>query len=572
MGAMTRTDRADVGRVDVPPGLRAQFRAQGWWGDHCVLDWWRLAVAAAPDAQAVVDRSGTRLTYAEADLGSSRLAHWLVAAGVRPGHVVGVQLPNWSEFLVAFVATMKVGAAINPLATNLRRTELTHAFEACCTRVAIMPASYRRTDFRPLGADLVAADTGLTAVLFARCEDAASSCPDPGSDLAATIAGSPPLPEADWVRADADAVAAILFTSGSEAEPKGVMLTHNNVIASELSFAEALNLSHEDRILMPAPLGHATGFLHGVIQPILTRGSSVLCDSSEGPVMAELASRHRPTCGMSVPSVIDALLTACEERGSGLASMRFLCCGGSPVPRRLQERARDLGVRLHSVYGATESAPHTMTRIQDSAERVVTTDGRACPGTEIRVVDPITRRTLPPGVQGEEASRGPAVFAGYLGRPDLTAKVLDAEGWYYSGDLAIMDADGYLRITGRRRDIINRGGENISPAEVEAVLLGHPAVSAAAVVAMPDAVLGQRACAFLVARPGAERLDVAGLCTFFGSLGVAKFKIPERVEYLDELPQTASGKVAKGVLRKAIAASLRSPGGQDCVAAGTGSA
>ncbi|MFT3877980.1 MAG: AMP-binding protein [Propioniciclava sp.] len=363
-----------------------------------------------------------------------------------------------------------------------------------------------------------------------------------------------PLPPHEWADAAGDDLAAVLFTSGSEAEPKGVMLTHNNLISSELAFAQALELGHTDVVLMPAPLGHATGFLRGVVLPLITRGTAVLCDVHEGAEMAALAARYGATWSMAVPSVMDALLSASAEMPDALARLRFLGCGGSPVPRPLMARAHALGIRLTSVYGATESAPHTLTTAHDSAERVLSTDGRACPGVEIRVVDPRTRAPLPPGVEGEEASRGPAVFAGYLGRPELTASVLDADGWYYSGDLAVMDADGYVRITGRRKDVINRGGEKISPAEVEQILLAHPAIARIAVVAMPDAQLGERACAFLVVAPGQQPVSLHDLCCYFVARGVAKFKIPERLEYVDALPMTSSGKVSRGRLRRRAAA------------------
>ena len=192
-------------------------------------------------------------------------------------------------------------------------------------------------------------------------------------------------------------------------------------------------------------------------------------------------------------------------------------------------------MRLYSVYGSTEHAPHTMTTSQDPDERVLSTDGCACAGAEVRIVDPVTRTVLPAGAEGEEASRGPAVFSGYLGRPDLTGKVLDDEGWYYSGDLAVMDAEGYIRISGRRKDLIIRGGENISPSEVEGVLMGHPAIAAATVVPVPDPVLGERALACIVRRPGAPKIDVPALREWFIDQGVAKFKIPEYVEHLEEM-------------------------------------
>lgn len=546
-----RTPRShEPGFAAMPAALRADFRSRGWWGDHCLLDWWNLAVLASPDAPAVIDRQGTRFTYSEADEVSSRFAGWLVGVGVRPGSVVAVQLPNWAEFLPIFIGVMKAGAVINPLSANLRSSELLHAVSTCGTKVMLMPAAFRSTDYHALGADLLEQVDGLQRILFVR------DAPDSDTHFSSAVENAQPLAEEDWLLAHGEDLAAVLFTSGSESEPKGVMLSHNNLIASEIGFSYALRLGPEDGMLMPAPVGHATGFMHGVVMPLLTRGTSLLCDSTDGPEMAAVASRYGATCGMSVPAVIDSMLCTCEERGTGLARIRFLCCGGSPVPRRLVERARSLGIRVYSVYGSTESAPHTMTTFHDSDERVLSTDGRACPGTEIRIVDRMTHEPVPAGVEGEEASRGPAVFCGYLGHPELTAVAIDEAGWYYSGDLAVMDDDGYIRVTGRCKDVINRGGENISAAEVERALMCHPAVLAAAVVAMPDKTMGQRACAFLVSRDNLPKLDVADLNDFFVSRGMAKFKIPERVEYLDELPTTSSGKVSKRVLRDRIEAML----------------
>ena len=603
---MTGIDAQSAGRevwrerglASAPPDLRARFRSEGRWGDHCLLDWWDLAVRACPDECAVVDRSGVRFTYAEADEASSRLAAWMRGRGIGPGETVALQLPNWAEFLPFLIAVTKLGAVVNPLSPNLRRTELAHAISSCRTRLAVMPARHRDTDFRPLADGLLSDGDWLETVLFVperadggpgaravetgrstrasspvqtdgpaqaggstqaglSAEDGRPRQPDRcgGSRIGRLLESQPPLPRSRWVRSSGDDVAVVLFTSGSEAQAKGVMLTHNNLIASESAFAQSLGIGPGDRMLMPAPLGHATGFMHGVVMPMLTRTTSILCDTPRPGAMAELVARHGATCGMSVPSVIDALLCACEGDRGRLATVRLLCCGGSPVPRRLMERARGLGVRLHSVYGSTESAPHTMTTVLDSDERVLTTDGRACPGTEIRIVDPATRRTLPPGVEGEEASRGPAVFSGYLGQPDLTARVLDEDGWYYSGDLAVADEEGYIRITGRMKDLIIRGGENISPSEVERALMDHPSIGAGAAIAIPDDVMGQRVYAYLVARDGAAPLDVADLQEWFVSRGMAKFKIPEFVEYLDEMPLTSSGKTDKVTLRRRLRAS-----------------
>ena len=540
---MEATQR-DYGAVETPAALARSFTERGWWSQRGVLDAWEEAVAASPTKVAVVDRSGRSYTYEQADGASSRLATWLLSKGVAPGDIVPVQLPSRAEFLVVFVAVLKAGCAINPLSANLRARECVDAYYVQGSRVGVFAAHYRRTSYgalireirrrSPLREALVVGESGETAG---------------GEAFADAVRGCEPLPRNRWARRGGQDIAAVMFTSGSEARPKGVLLTHNNVIASERAFAMSLGLGADDVMLMPAPLGHATGFLHGIVMPIVTGGTSVLCDLLEGDEMARMAAAHGATCAMSVPGVIDALLCACGRNRGALASLRVLCCGGSPVPRPLLERARLMGVRLHSVYGATESAPHTMTRASDPDDRVYQTDGRACPGVEVRIVDPVTRRPLPPGVEGEEASRGPQVFAGYLGRPDLTRRVVDDDGWYYSGDLAVMDGEGFVRITGRIKDIIIRGGENISPTEVEQVLVTHPAIAQACVVPVPDPVLGERALSYLVLRPGAPPVGVDDLVRYFVECGVAKYKIPEHVRLVDALPVLPSGKVDRRGLK-----------------------
>ncbi|HEY0215670.1 MAG TPA: AMP-binding protein [Cellulomonas sp.] len=540
----------------VDPRRREQLRARGLWGDASLDDFWRLSVLAAPGRTAVVDSRGTRLTYAEVDDRAARIATWLRSVGVRPGDVVSVQLPSWAEFLCLDVACLRIGAVVGPVLTASRETELRHVLDRCGSRVLVVPTVFRGARTDELAARLVADPglPGLTAVAVVEHEGVPAAA---APTLDAVVAAHTPLPEHDRTPGRGTDVAAVLFTSGSEARPKGVLLSHDNVISGERAFAAALGISSTDRVFMPAPLGHATGYLHGLTLPYLVGATSLLLDVPAGPASLAMIRAERATCGMAAASVITCLLDACPDTEALPRELRFLGCGGSPVPRALARRALDHGVRLLSVYGSTESAPHTLTTPHDSTERVLTTDGRPVDGVQVRVVDPVTRRPVPVGTVGEEASRGPQVFLGYLDEPGLTAAVLDEAGWYYSGDLAVLDPDGYLRIVGRAKDVIIRGGENISAAEVEAVLRDCPGVRDAAVVAMPDRRLGECACAFLVpepgpaARPGTVRVpDVAALRQEFLARGLAKYKIPARVVVVDDLPRSPAGKVRKDLLRE----------------------
>lgn len=536
----------------VDPRRAAEYRSAGLWGDASLHDYWRLAVLTAPEREAVVDARGTRWTYAQVEDLAARLAGHLRDAGVRHGDVVSVQLPNWAQFLVVDVACLKLGAAVNPVLPQHRHSELAYRIGACGSAALVMPTRFRSMDYRDLAARLADGQPTLRTALMVENRGAAAGR---FASFDEAVAHDPLGPH-DWAPGRGTDVAAVLFTSGSEARAKGVLLSHDNVLAAERSFAYDLGIGFADRMFMPAPLAHATGFLHGMTMPYVVGATSVLLDVFSGAAARDMVDTERCTCGMGATTIITELLDACDESGSCPRSLRSLCSGGAPVPRQLLERALRLGVRLHSVYGSTESAPHTLTRPDDPDERVVGTDGRPVTGTQVKIVDPKTRRPLPPGVEGEEASRGPAVFLGYLGEPSLTENAMDADGWYYSGDLAVLDEAGYLRITGRIKDIIVRGGENISATEVENLMRDHPGVKDVAVVAMPNERLGESACAYVVQPPGSSRLDLAELREFFVGRGVAKCKIPERIEIVDRLPMTATGKVRKAELRARIAAQL----------------
>lgn len=548
----------------------AGYRRAGYWGDAGLYDYWRLAVLAAPERVAVVDSRGARLTYAEVDRAAAGLAGYLRGAGVRRGDIVSVQLPNWAEFLVSDVACLKLGATINPTLPQHRLNELRHIIGRCAATAIIMPTRFRRTDYRAQAASVSRECASVRTVLTV------DNGGEPGDRFVAfeQAAAHPPLSEGECTPGRGTDLAAVLFTSGSEASPKGVMLTHDNVLAAERAFAADLGIGFTDRMFMPAPVAHATGYLHGVSLPFVVGGTSVLLDVFSGADAVAMVNRERATCGMGATTIIRDMFDAADAGDGFHPGLRFLCCGGAPVPRELVERALADGVRLHSVYGSTESAPHTLTRPGDPVDRVIGTDGRPTSGTQIKIVDPRTRVELPPGAEGEEASRGPGVFAGYLGDPERTAAVLDEDGWYYSGDLATVDQDGYVRITGRLKDVIVRGGENISATEVEAILRRHPDVKDAAVVAMPHPRLGESACAYLLQVPGTEPLGVAQVCRFFDELHVAKYKMPERIEVVDELPMTATGKVRKADLRARVVEALEAerttgPAGATVAAAGS---
>ncbi|EPV1973051.1 medium-chain fatty-acid--CoA ligase [Escherichia coli] len=524
---------------------RAAYRQQGLWGDASLADYWQQTARAMPDKIAVVDNHGASYTYSALDHAASCLANWMLAKGIESGDRIAFQLPGWCEFTVIYLACLKIGAVSVPLLPSWREAELVWVLNKCQAKMFFAPTLFKQT--RPV--DLILPLQNQLPQLqqivgVDKLAPATSSL-----SLSQIIADNTPLTTA--ITTHGDELAAVLFTSGTEGLPKGVMLTHNNILASERAYCARLNLTWQDVFMMPAPLGHATGFLHGVTAPFLIGARSVLLDIFTPDACLALLEQQRCTCMLGTTPFVYDLLNVLEKQPADLSALRFFLCGGTTIPKKVARECQQLGIKLLSVYGSTESSPHAVVNLDDPLSRFMHTDGYAAAGVEIKVVDD-ARKTLPPGCEGEEASRGPNVFMGYFDEPELTARALDEEGWYYSGDLCRMDEAGYIKITGRKKDIIVRGGENISSREVEDILLQHPKIHDACVVAMPDERLGERSCAYVVLKAPHHSLSLEEVVAFFSRKRVAKYKYPEHIVVIEKLPRTASGKIQKFLLRKDI--------------------
>ena len=524
---------------------RAAYRQQGLWGDASLADYWQQTARAMPDKIAVVDNHGASYTYSALDHAASCLANWMLAKGIESGDRIAFQLPGWCEFTVIYLACLKIGAVSVPLLPSWREAELVWVLNKCQAKMFFAPTLFKQT--RPV--DLILPLQNQLPQLqqivgVDKLAPATSSL-----SLSQIIADNTPLTTA--ITTHGDELAAVLFTSGTEGLPKGVMLTHNNILASERAYCARLNLTWQDVFMMPAPLGHATGFLHGVTAPFLIGARSVLLDIFTPDACLALLEQQRCTCMLGATPFVYDLLNVLEKQPADLSALRFFLCGGTTIPKKVARECQQLGIKLLSVYGSTESSPHAVVNLDDPLSRFMHTDGYAAAGVEIKVVDD-ARKTLPPGCEGEEASRGPNVFMGYYDEPELTARALDEEGWYYSGDLCRMDEAGYIKITGRKKDIIVRGGENISSREVEDILLQHPKIHDACVVAMSDERLGERSCAYVVLKAPHHSLSLEEVVAFFSRKRVAKYKYPEHIVVIEKLPRTASGKIQKFLLRKDI--------------------
>ncbi len=531
-----------------PPAPHPDYRALGCWGDETLGRRFARTVAAYPTRLALID-GDARWTFHELERLSLRAARALRELGLGPGDVIAYQLPNWWEAVVLFLAAARIGASLNPLLPMFRERELEFALTQSGARAAIIPGHYRGFDYRPLWQSLRPRLPALAHVLIAR-DQAGPGMHSLASLLDAASESKLPEPVAEAGRG-ADAVLLLMYTSGTTATPKGVLHTHNTLAAEVISLERAHGLTAADRTLMPSPLTHISGVIHGILTPALLGTSAVLMDRWDPARALELIAGERVSYMVGAPTFLQDLLThaAVAARARALSSLRLFSCGGAGVSPELMRRAR---ARLphcvtKRVYGSTEFPTLTTTAGEDAVARGGDSEGRAIAPAEVRIADG-AGGCLPPGVEGEVQGRGPECFVGYLDAA-LNEEAFTADGWFRTGDLGVLDASGYLRITGRLKDIIIRKGEKISVKEVEDLIAEHPAVAEVALVPRPDPETGERACAVVRLRP-AMALDLGALREYLAARGLAKQKWPEQLELVSDFPRTDSGKIRREELKK----------------------
>jgi len=541
----------------LPPALAGAMRAAGLWPDRLVLEGLDRWAAETPDRVAIIGTSSltgerTALTYAGLGRRVDCIAYNLALRGIGRNDVVSYQSPNWWEFVALHLALLRISAISNPVMPIFRERELRFMLGLAESKLFIVPRGFRGFDYPAMAAGLRPDLPALEQVVVVG---------GTGADRFETLWQTPadPAVARDLFaarRPGPDDVVQILYTSGTTGEPKGVLHTPNTLLSTLLPYAERFGLGQRDVVLMASPLAHQTGFMYGIMMPVWLGATLVLQDVWDPHRALDLIAAEGVTFTMGATPFLADLATAAETRRADVASLRIFLSAGAPIPRALVRRATEaLGADIISAWGMTENGAVTTTKPGDPPEKTFETDGCALRGMEVRVVD-AEGASLPPGAEGRLQARGASNFVGYLKRPEWFA--MDAEGWFETGDLARIDADGYVRITGRLKDVIIRGGENIPVVEVEGLIYHHPAVREAAVVAMPDARLGERACAFLTLREGAV-LGFTELTRFLEAQGLARSYWPERLEVLADLPKTPSGKIQKNELR-ALARALPPPG------------
>jgi cyclohexanecarboxylate-CoA ligase len=496
-----------------------------------------------------VDQTGVDhiLSWGELEADSQRVAARLLALGVAPGEPVAYQLPNRLEFLTITCALLRIGAVCMPLMPIFRERELGFMLAQASPRVLIVPDSYRGVDHAALAHRLEPGLPSLERVIVV---------PDYAALIGDGDGDTPALSDADLTRrppAPGD-IAQLLFTSGSTGDPKGVLHRHDVLTRAADAHIAHFGLTGEDVVYIPSPLAHQTGFLYGMWIALRLGVTQVAQEHWNGDAGQAAIARHGATFTQAAPHFLADLVAVGRDRAGSITPLRMFVATGAAVPRALAHEARAvLDAEVGGGFGTTESCMGAGFVPGADDERAWTTDGRALANVRLRVVDD-EGCELPAGTEGNFEIGTDTLFAGYLNRPEATAAALSDDGYYRPGDLATIDEDGYLQITGRVRDVINRGGEKVPVGDIEQLLYRHPAVAEAAIVAMPDPRLGERACAFVVLKQPPPALpvppfDFVEMQAHLDAHTVAKTYWPERLELVAELPRTPSGKIQKFVLR-----------------------
>ena len=543
------TGSARLVNVVTEPERAAGYRAAGLWTTATLPERVRVAARTAEESVAVADRLGrdeqpAEHTYAELDRDSRMLAAWLTSRGIGRADVVSVQLPNRYEAVVAAVATLLIGAVLNPLLPNYRSHELSYVFTTARPRAFISPARYRGWDYVPMVQEL-AASTSVRPVHIV-ADDAAEGGDIRLADILG--GGAPPDPEPDRETGglSAGSVSELIFTSGTEAQPKAIMHTEETAnFGARIAFSD-LNVGPDQVVWMPSPVGHSTGLNYGVRAALYHGRTLVLQDRWDAADAVAMIRRYQCSFTLAATAFLQGLVTECERTGTRLPEMTHFGCGGAPVPPELVQRAAEVGIVVLRLYGSTEMLCGTWNRPDSPLPKRTSTDGPALSHTDIQVRDDVGRPLEPPAA-GEMYLRGPSASVGYYNDPDRTAATYVPEGWVRSGDIARIDEDGYITIVGRKKEIIIRGGLNIAPREIEDMLMTIPEIERVAVVGLPDDRLGERACACVVVRPG-QQLTFDTMISKLKAAGLATYKLPEQLQLMSELPTTASGKVQKHVI------------------------
>jgi len=529
------------------------YNNKNWWLGMTMGDTLDKAADLYPQREALVG-CGQRYTYAQLREKVDTMAYHLLQKGLKPGDRILLQLPNWPEFVISYYALQKAGLVMVLLTVNHTAREIIHLADLTQPKGWILPLQYHKTDFLSLIKSVCEDIDGLKIILadedppldYLKLSELFSKHPDQG-EVDNALAN---------VRPDPGAVCQILPSGGTTGLPKGAPRTHNDYLCNVEYSAKAWDINATDTCLVMTTVGHNLALLLCVTGPIFQGAKVVMLDSMRPEDFCEIVQAERVTSVGLVPTLISRILSYDSLDAYDLSSLYKTYVGAANSPRELvQKEEEKLGCRYINAFGMVEG-PLSQTRPEDPLGIRCDTIGRpCCPYDEIVILDPMGK-LAPVGVEGELAARGPGIFTGYYQNPQANETAFTADGYFLSGDLAVKDAVGNIRITGRIKDIIIRGGENIAAQEVEELISMLPNVEYVSVVGMPDSDLGEKVCAYIKPVMN-QNLTHQEVVEHMEKMGVRKILIPERVELLENLPQTAAGKVDKKVLRSDIIAKLK---------------
>ncbi|MFM7598961.1 MAG: AMP-binding protein [Actinomycetota bacterium] len=507
----------------------------------------RATCAEFPDREALVDcPAGTRWSYAEFLDDVEACAMGLLSLGVAKGDRIGIWAPNRAEWVLTQFGSAMIGAILVTINPAYRTHELEYVLNQSGISVLVSAPSFKTSDYRAMVLEVRPNCADLREVVF--LDD-----PAWGALMDAGRAGDrAALADRESVLQPDDAIN-IQYTSGTTGFPKGATLTHRNILNNGFMVGEMIAYTEQDRVCIPVPFYHCFGMVMGNLACVSHGSTMVIPAQGFDPGLTlKAVEAERCTSLYGVPTMFIAMLNHERADGYDVSSLRTGVMAGSPCPVEVMKQVIErLGMHEVSIcYGMTETSPvSTQTARDDSIDRRVSTVGRVHPHVEIKVVDPASGETLPRGMPGELCTRGYSVMRGYWDQPDKTAEAIDADGWMHTGDIAVMDDEGYVNITGRIKDMVIRGGENIYPREIEEFLYSHPDVLDAQVIGVPDVTYGEELVAWVRLRPDAQTLTAESLRAFCDGK-LAHYKIPRHVKVVEDFPMTVTGKVRKVEMRE----------------------
>lgn len=497
----------------------------------------KRAFLSVPDKEVLAD-GYRRLSYRELADEANWIASGLLQLGVTKGDRVAVCLPNWHEFVIIYFAVAKIGAILIPLNIRYRAHEIEYVLQNSAAKVAFFTREFNGINHYEQFIQAKKRAPHLQNLITVRFDSdhlhSFEQLREAGKNKTLTAAETPSKED----------VFTILYTSGTTGQPKGAMLTHNNVVHTATITAESMRCTSDDVFLVVVPVFHVFGMVPSILSTVAAEARMVLMEQFKAESVLKVIQDERITVHHGVPTMFILELNHPSFRSYDLSSLRTGIIAAAPCPVEIVRRIRDeMGCDIVVAYGLSETSPTlTMTGFDDDDKVRAETVGKVLPGAEIKIVDD-NRRLVPVGTVGELACRGFGVMKGYYNMPEMTREAIDGDGWFYTGDLATVDEQGYIRIVGRKKEMIIRGGYNIYPREIEEIFYTHPAVMEAAVVGLPDSVLGEISCACVRIKPGARATEEE-LREFMQSR-VADYKVPDKIVFLEEFPMTASGKIRK---------------------------